>query len=45
MVMDAAKKIMTDAKLLKLDAEAVNIQLLELFSDKQETRHLAEMMR
>ena len=42
--MELAKKIIIDARTMKLDAEVVNLQLLELFRDKQETKHLDEMM-
>ena len=35
---------MNEAKKLKLDADVVNNHIFELFSDKQDTKHLAEMM-
>lgn len=35
---------MNDARVMKLDSEVVNLQLLELFKDKQDTKNLDQMM-
>ena len=43
--MEAARQLINEARVLKLDTEEINKQLLDLFRNKQDTKNLDKMMK